>query len=93
MKTSTIPAIRVEPALRAELERLLNEGETISEFVEQSVRTALQRRVDQGEFIARGMASLDRAREANEYIGADTVITGLQRKLDEARTKQAKNRV
>jgi hypothetical protein len=38
--------------------------------VEQSVRTALQRRVDQGEFIARGMASLDRAREANEYIGA-----------------------
>jgi hypothetical protein len=93
MKTSTIPAIRVEPALRAELERLLNEGETLSEFVEQSVRTALQRRVDQGEFIARGMASLDRAREANEYIGADTVIAGLQLKLDEARTKQAKNRV
>jgi len=93
MKTSTIPAIRVEPALRAELERLLNEGETLSEFVEQSVRTALQRRVDQGEFIARGMASLDRAREANEYIDADTVIAGLQHKLDKARTKQAKNRV
>ncbi len=92
MKTSTIPAIRVEPALRAEVERLLREGETLSEFVEQSVRTALQRRVDQGEFIARGIASLDRAREANEYIDADTVIAGLQRKLDDARNKQAKNR-
>jgi hypothetical protein len=68
MKTSTIPAIRVEPALRAELERLLNEGE----------------------FIARGMASLDRTHEANEYIDADTVIAGLQRKLDKARTKQAR---
>jgi len=90
MKTSTIPAIRVEPALRAELERLLNEGETLSEFVEQSVRTALQRRFNQGEFIARGMASLDRAHEANEYIDADTVIAGLQRKLDKARTKQAR---
>ncbi len=43
--------------------------------------------------IARGMASLNRAREANEYIDADTVIAGLQRKLGEARTKQAKNRV
>ena len=82
MKTSTIPAIRVEPALRAEPERLLNEGETLSEFVEHSVRTALHRRVNQGEFIARGMASLDRAREANEYIDADTVIAGLQRKLE-----------
>jgi hypothetical protein len=93
MKTSTIPAIRVETALRAELERLLNEGETLSEFVEQSVRTALQRRFNQGEFIARGMASLDRAHEANEaneYIDADTVIAGLQRKLDKARTKQAR---
>ena len=72
--------------------RLLREGETLSEFVEQSVRIAVQRRVHQGEFIARGIASLDRAREANEYINADTVIAGLQRKLDSARTKQAKSR-
>jgi Arc/MetJ-type ribon-helix-helix transcriptional regulator len=93
MKTSTIPAIRVEPALRGELERSLREGETLSEFVEQAVRAALQRRLDQGEFIARGIASLDRAREANGYIDADTVIGRLQHKLDSARTRQAKNGV
>jgi hypothetical protein len=85
MKTSTIPAIRVEPALRAEVESLLREGETLSGFVEESVRAAIQRRREQAEFVARGMASLAAARAADEYIDAETVLAGLQRRLDAAR--------
>jgi hypothetical protein len=34
MKTATIPSVRVEPELRAEVESLLSEGETLSQFVE-----------------------------------------------------------
>ena len=41
MKSSVIPQVRVEPELRAELEALLQEGETLSEFVEASVRSAV----------------------------------------------------
>jgi hypothetical protein len=92
MKTATIPAIRVQPALREQVESSLHEGETLSEFVEQSVRSALQRRRDQSEFIARGMASLNAARQTNDYVDSAIVIDGLQRKLDAAKANLAKRR-
>jgi hypothetical protein len=92
MKTATIPAIRVQPALREQVESSLHEGETLSEFVEQSVRSALQRRRDQSEYIARGMASLNAARQTNDYVDSAIVIDGLQRKLDAAKANLAKRR-
>ena len=52
MKTSTIPSVRVEPELREQLERVLQEGETLSSFVESSVRETVRRRVEQAEFVA-----------------------------------------
>lgn len=50
MKTATIPSIRVEPELREEVESLLREGETVSEFVEASVRATVLRKRHQAEF-------------------------------------------
>ena len=88
MKSSTIPAVRVEAALREEVEGLLRDGETLSEFVEQSVRAAVQRRRHQDEFIARGLASLQAARLDGQYIDAEVVIEGLQRKLDSAKARK-----
>ncbi len=41
MKTAVIPQIRVEPEVRAELEAVLQQGETLTEFVEASVRKAI----------------------------------------------------
>jgi hypothetical protein len=38
VKAAIIPSVRVEPELRAEVESLLGDGETISEFVEASIR-------------------------------------------------------
>ena len=87
MKTATIPSVRVEPELRAEVESLLGEGETVSEFVEASVRASVQRRRHQAEFIARGLRSLDNARRSGDYVDADRVVAGLQRKLDAARAR------
>jgi Arc/MetJ-type ribon-helix-helix transcriptional regulator len=89
MKTSTIPSVRVETELRAEVESLLAEGETVSEFVEASVRAAVVRRRNQAEFIARGMRSLDDARRTGEYVDANAVVQALQRKLDAARKRKA----
>lgn len=41
MKSCTLPAVRVEPELRAELEAVLGEEETISTFVADAVRRAV----------------------------------------------------
>lgn len=47
MKTATIPSVRVEPEFRAEVEAVLGEGETLSEFVDADVVfEALQRKLD-----------------------------------------------
>jgi hypothetical protein len=90
MKTTTIPSIRVEPDFRTEVEAVLADGETLSQFVEASVRACVERRRMQAEFIARGLSSRDEARRTGDYVEADVVIDNLQRKLDAARMRLAK---
>jgi Arc/MetJ-type ribon-helix-helix transcriptional regulator len=92
MKSATIPSVRVEPELRAEVESLLSEGETVSEFVEASVRATVLRRRQQAEFMARGLRSLETARQTGDYVEADVVLDGLQRKLDAAHTRKPAKR-
>ena len=89
MKTATIPSVRVEPDFRAEVEAVLADGETLSEFVEASVRASVERRRVQGEFVARGLRSRDEARRTGDYVDADVVLDGLQGKLDAARVRLA----
>jgi hypothetical protein len=92
MKSATIPSVRVEPELRAEVESLLSEGETVSEFVEASVRATVLRRRNQAEFMARGLRSLEVARQTGDYVEADVVLGSLQRKLDAARSRKPAKR-
>ncbi len=87
MKTTTIPSVRVEPELREQLERVLQEGETLSSFVESSVRETVRRRAEQAEFVARGIASLAEARRTGRYVDAGAVVAKLQTRLDKARSK------
>jgi hypothetical protein len=44
----------------------------------------------QAEFIAHGLRSRDEARRTGHYVDADVVLGNLHRKLDAARTRQAK---
>jgi hypothetical protein len=92
MKTATLPSVRVEPDFRAEVEAVLADGETLSGFVEASVRAGVQRRRVQAEFVARGLRSRDEARRTGDYADADVVLDGLQRKLDAARVLLATKR-
>ncbi len=61
MKSSTISFLRVEPGLRKAAENVLREGETLSSFMEASLRAGILYRKVQQEFIARGLASKDEA--------------------------------
>jgi len=92
MKTATIPSVRVESEFRAEVEAVLADGETLSQFVEASIRAGVERRRAQAEFIARGMRARETARRTGDYVDARVVLDGLQRKLDAARAQFAKKR-
>jgi hypothetical protein len=85
MKTATIPSLRVAPELRDAAESLLLEGETLSGFVEQSLRDKIQQRLSQQAFVARGMASREDARKTNQYYSAESVIGDLKNLLNKAK--------
>ena len=87
MKSATIPSVRVDPELRAEVEALLGEGETLSEFVESSVRQTVVQRRNQAEFVARGLRSLEGAKRAGEYVDADVLVGKLELKLATAKRR------
>ena len=83
MKTATIPSLRVEPELRDAAESVLQNGESLSSFAEQSIRASIERWQTQQAFIARGLASRNEARRTGEYFAAEDVL----RELDDMRTE------
>lgn len=83
MKTATIPALRVEPKLREAVESVLNDGETLSSFVEEALKANVTRRQHQQAFIARGLASSALAKQNQEYYSAEDVLAELQSMLDQ----------
>src|SRR5574337_115472 len=87
MKDATIPSVRIEPAFRAEVEAVLTEGETLSQFVEAAVRASVRRRRIGAEFIERGLRARDEARRDGAYVDAEAVLRGLQSKIEAARKK------
>ena len=85
MNTATLPSLRVDPDLRQAAEAVLHEGESLSSFMEQSLRDEVNRRRMQAEFVARGLASSDEARRTGEYFDADVVHAGWRGRLAKAK--------
>jgi hypothetical protein len=74
--------VRVEPAVRAEIEGALHEGESLSQFVETAVLQAARRRKADQEFLARGRASLAQAKKSGEFYPLSGVLDELQSRLE-----------
>lgn len=87
MKTASIPSLRVDPELRHAAESVLQNGESLSSFVEQSIRANIQQRRVRQEFITRGLASRDEARLTGEYFPAEDVLRELDDMLINAKAK------
>jgi len=85
MKSATFPSLRVDPELRDAAEGVLEEGESLSSFLEQSIREGIERRQAQREFIARGLRSRDEAHRTGKYVKSDVVIGRLERVLARAK--------
>jgi hypothetical protein len=89
MRSATVPPIRVEPHVRAEVEAVLREGESLTQFIEEAVVAAAAWRRAQGEFVARGQTAIERWKQAGGGRSADEVLATLQARLDEAKRKAA----
>ena len=87
MKSATLPSIRIEPEFRKAVESLLHEGESLSQFVENAVRDTLVQRQHKSEFLARGIQSLEAARQSNNYVEADDMLAQLRDRLTKARSQ------
>ncbi|MEY2855122.1 MAG: hypothetical protein RL030_2254 [Pseudomonadota bacterium] len=84
-KSRTIPPLRVSEQLRADAENVLEPGETLSAFVMDAVERSIDFRKSQREFLARGMASADRARDQGGHVAAAKAMAGLRERLAAAR--------
>ncbi|RFO98890.1 prevent-host-death protein [Rhodoferax lacus] len=89
MKTATLPTVRVLPEIRAEAEALLDAGESLSMFIEDSLRRHIALRQSERAFLARGMAAGARARETGVTISAEDSLVRL-RALGKKRKASAK---
>lgn len=89
MKTATLPPLRVSPEFRAAAESVLREGESLSAFVEESVRRQIAYRRNQQEFIARGLAAWEEARRTGVYFTVDESLTALDAVLEKRKPKSA----
>lgn len=87
MRSATFPPIRVEPEVRAEVEAVLREGESLTQFIEEAVVAAAAWRRVQAEFVARGETAIERWKQAGGGRTVDEVMGGLQGRLDDARRR------
>jgi hypothetical protein len=78
MKTATLPTVRVQPQTREQAESLLEDGETLSMFIDESLRRQIAFRQAEREFLARGIASIEKAKKSGRYISADKAVSGLR---------------
>jgi hypothetical protein len=84
VKSRTIPPLRVSEQLRADAESVLAPGETLSAFVMDAVSRTIDFRKSQLDFLARGMASAEHARQAGGYISTAKALAGLRKRLKAA---------
>lgn len=87
MKTAILPQVRVEPQLRADLEAVLREGETLSDFLEATVRQAVDYRRMQAEFDARANAAWSRFQQTGAGVPAEEVIADMRVQLQARRSE------
>jgi len=90
VRSANFPPIRVEPKVRAEVEAVLREGESLTQFIEEAVVAAAAWRRVQSEFVARGEAAIERWKQEGGGHSVDQVMADLQTRLDEAKHKAGK---
>ena len=88
MKTSTLPSLRVDPELRKAAEDILDDGQTLSSFIEEAVRHEVQRRKSRRDFLKKALAAEAEAEATGTYYSAEQVLEELREIIDKAEEKK-----
>jgi len=91
MKSTTLPPVRVEPEFRAAAESVLYEGESLTGFIEATVRRAVEYRRVQAEFHSRGQAAWEEIQRGGITHPAEDVLARL-REMTAARRDKLQTR-
>lgn len=83
MKTALLPATRVTPALRKRVESLLEQGETVSGFIEAAVTRHAEARSEQRAFVKRGLA----AEQAADWVTPEEVFAAVRQASTKGKRK------
>lgn len=78
MKTVAMPSVEVGLDFLEKAKRVLRDGETLQALVARSVRAEVRRREVHQSFLARGLASRERAAQGGNYIDASDVVAKLE---------------
>ncbi len=89
-RSATFPPLRVEPEIRAEVEAVLREGESLTQFIEEAVVSAAAWRRVQSEFVTRGEAAIERWKREGGGHAVEDVMAGLQKRLDDAKHRASR---
>jgi hypothetical protein len=93
MKTTQLPPVRVAPAVRQEIEGCLQEGETLSQFIEKAAVSAARARMAEQAFLERGRASLQSAlRSGKVYLAAEVLGEMRERLADRMKNLKKQSR-
>jgi hypothetical protein len=87
MKSSSLPPVRVDAKFRAEAESVLHDGESLTGFIETTVRRAVEHRRIQAAFEAGARKSLAQYKRSGASHSVGEVFGELKAKI-EARRKQ-----
>jgi len=90
MRSATFPLVRVKPVVRAEVEAVLREGESLTQFIEEAVVAAAARRRVQAGFVARGETAIERWKQVGGGHAVNEVMADLQGRLIGARKLASK---
>ncbi len=91
MKTATLPAVRVSPELRELVESVLKDGESLSMFIEDTVKKHAAWRKEDEAFYARAAQASQNLRDGGKFYTAEESIARLRAQVKRAREKQALN--
>jgi len=87
MKTSSLPPVRVDAEFRAEAESVLHDGESLTGFIEATVRRAVEHRQVQAAFEAGARKALAKYKRTGASKSVAEVFEGIEAKIKKKRAQ------
>ena len=86
-RSATLPPIRVAPETKANLEAVLREGESLTQFIENAVCREVDFRAEQNAAVARAKKALRSADRGVGLLSAEDFLAGMTRRAQVAQQR------